>query len=64
MVAPSALFFDMGVFTLVLGSTMLILTALAHQSVRSHRWADEQRERAAEEETAAREAASATGGPA
>lgn len=68
---PSALFFDMGVFTLVLGSTMLILTALAHQSVRSHRWADEQRERAAEEAqkaeeaeaAAAREAAS-TGAPA
>ena len=34
---PSALFFDMGVFTLVLGATMLILTALAHQSIRSHR---------------------------
>ncbi|MBS0343101.1 MAG: monovalent cation/H+ antiporter subunit A, partial [Proteobacteria bacterium] len=58
---PSALFFDMGVFTLVLGSTMLILTALAHQSIRSHRWADEQRERAAEE-IAAREAAAATAG--
>jgi multicomponent K+:H+ antiporter subunit A len=39
---PSALFFDIGVFALVLGATMLILTALAHQSVRSHRWADEQ----------------------
>lgn len=38
---PSALFFDMGVFALVLGATMLILTALAHQSVRSHRWAEE-----------------------
>jgi multicomponent K+:H+ antiporter subunit A len=45
---PSALFFDMGVFALVLGSTMLILTSLAHQSVRSHRWAEEQEERAAE----------------
>jgi multicomponent K+:H+ antiporter subunit A len=33
----SALFFDMGVFTLVVGSTMLILTGIAHQSVRSHR---------------------------
>jgi len=42
---PSALFFDMGVFALVLGATMLILTALAHQSIRSHRWADEQAER-------------------
>jgi multicomponent K+:H+ antiporter subunit A len=38
----------MGVFALVLGSTMLILTSLAHQSVRSHRWAEEQEERAAE----------------
>ncbi|MDB5891234.1 MAG: NADH/Ubiquinone/plastoquinone [Polaromonas sp.] len=38
---PSALFFDMGVFSLVLGATMLILTALAHQSVRSHRWAED-----------------------
>ncbi len=45
---PSALFFDMGVFGLVLGATMLILTALAHQSVRSHRWADEQAEKEAE----------------
>jgi multicomponent K+:H+ antiporter subunit A len=44
---PSALFFDLGVFALVLGSTMLILTALAHQSVRSHRWADEQAEKEA-----------------
>ncbi|MNG13126.1 Na(+)/H(+) antiporter subunit B [compost metagenome] len=33
----SALFFDIGVFTVVVGSTLLILTALAHQSVRSHR---------------------------
>ena len=34
----SALFFDIGVFTLVVGSTLLVLTALAHQSVRSHRF--------------------------
>ncbi len=34
----SALFFDIGVFTLVVGSTLLILTAIAHQSIRSHRW--------------------------
>ena len=34
----SALFFDMGVFSLVVGSTMLILTAIAHQSVRSRRY--------------------------
>jgi multicomponent K+:H+ antiporter subunit A len=55
---PSALFFDMGVFALVLGSTMLILTSLAHQSIRSHRWVEEQAEKeaariAAEAESAA-----------
>jgi multicomponent K+:H+ antiporter subunit A len=33
----SALFFDIGVFTVVVGSTLLILTALAHQSVRAYR---------------------------
>ena len=33
----SATFFDIGVFTLVVGSTLLILTAIAHQSVRGHR---------------------------
>ncbi len=33
---PSALLFDAGVFALVVGSTLLILTALAHQSVRRH----------------------------
>ena len=34
----SALFFDIGVFALVVGTTLLILTALAHQSIRGHRW--------------------------
>src|SRR5690606_11028399 len=34
---PSAFFFDVGVFSVVVGSTMLILIALAHQSLRSHR---------------------------
>ena len=34
---PSALFFDLGVFLVVLGSTMLLLTALAHQSGRARR---------------------------
>ncbi len=34
---PSAFLFDLGVFILVLGATILILTALAHQSIRSHR---------------------------
>ena len=38
---PSALLFDLGVFTAVVGSTLLILTALAHQSVRGHRRAPE-----------------------
>jgi len=54
---PSALFFDIGVFALVLGATMLILTALAHQSIRSHRWAEEQDEKAAREAIRAQEAA-------
>lgn len=34
---PSAFLFDLGVFSVVVGATMLILVALAHQSVRSHR---------------------------
>jgi multicomponent K+:H+ antiporter subunit A len=34
---PSAIAFDLGVFSLVVGATALILIALAHQSVRSHR---------------------------
>jgi multicomponent K+:H+ antiporter subunit A len=33
----SALIFDLGVFALVLGATTLVLIALAHQSIRSHR---------------------------
>jgi multicomponent K+:H+ antiporter subunit A len=33
----SALLFDIGVFALVVGATILILVALAHQSIRSHR---------------------------
>ena len=33
----SALFFDIGVFALVVGSTMLLLTGIAHQSVRGFR---------------------------
>lgn len=52
---PSALFFDTAVFTLVVGATLLILTALAHQSVRSHRWADEETERAEQEKVRAAE---------
>jgi multicomponent K+:H+ antiporter subunit A len=34
---PSAFVFDLGVYILVVGATVLILIALAHQSVRSHR---------------------------
>lgn len=34
---PSATFFDLGVFAVVVGATLLILTALAHQSIRRHR---------------------------
>ncbi|HRM93612.1 MAG TPA: MnhB domain-containing protein, partial [Alicycliphilus sp.] len=34
----SAMFFDAGVFALVVGSTLMMLTAIAHQSVRSHRY--------------------------
>lgn len=34
---PSAFIFDLGVFALVVGASLLILVALAHQSVRSHR---------------------------
>ena len=33
----SAFLFDLGVFALVVGATVLMLIALAHQSVRSHR---------------------------
>ncbi len=56
---PSALFFDTGVFALVLGATMLILTALAHQSIRSHRWSDEQAEKKAARAAADAERAAA-----
>ncbi|MGB3610473.1 MAG: monovalent cation/H+ antiporter subunit A [Cellvibrio sp.] len=34
---PSAFMFDVGVFMVVVGSTMLILIALSHQTLRSHR---------------------------
>jgi multicomponent K+:H+ antiporter subunit A len=34
---PSAFFFDLGVFFLVVGATGLVLIALAHQSARAHR---------------------------
>ncbi|WP_120966903.1 monovalent cation/H+ antiporter subunit A [Comamonas sp. lk] len=58
----SATFFDIGVFALVVGSTMLILTAIAHQSVRGHRFHArliEEREQEAKEAEAAVQAATA-----
>ena len=33
----TALFFDIGVYMLVVGATVLMLVAIAHQSARSHR---------------------------
>jgi multicomponent K+:H+ antiporter subunit A len=41
---PSATFFDVGVFGVVVGATLLILTALAHQSIRAHRRAEQDSE--------------------
>jgi multicomponent K+:H+ antiporter subunit A len=37
---PSAFFFDLGVFSLVVGASALLLTALGHQSTRAHRRED------------------------
>jgi len=37
---PSAALFDLGVFTVVVGSTLLLLTAIAHQSLRAQRQAE------------------------
>lgn len=37
MPAASALFFDLGVFSLVVGATVLMLIAIAHQSIRRYR---------------------------
>jgi len=34
---PSAAFFDLGVFAVVVGATLLLLTAIAHQSLRASR---------------------------
>ena len=34
---PSAALFDLGIFAVVVGSTLLLLTAIAHQSLRAHR---------------------------
>ena len=44
---PTATFFDLGVFGVVVGSTLLLLTAIAHQSLRAgrqHASADDARE--------------------
>ncbi|SFB75193.1 multisubunit potassium/proton antiporter, PhaA subunit /multisubunit potassium/proton antiporter, PhaB subunit [Polaromonas sp. OV174] len=49
----SALFFDIGVFSLVVGSTLLILTAIAHQSVRSHNYHEHVMKEAQEAQAAA-----------
>jgi len=37
MPAASALIFDIGVFALVVGATVLMLIAIAHQSIRRYR---------------------------
>lgn len=58
----SAMFFDIGVFALVVGATLLILTAIAHQSVRGHRFHArllEEQEQQAKEAEAAVQAATA-----
>ncbi|AVS70394.1 monovalent cation/H+ antiporter subunit A [Paracidovorax avenae] len=58
----SALFFDIGVFSLVVGATLLMLTAIAHQSVRGHRYhARLAEEREAEESAQSAQAAHAAG---
>jgi multicomponent K+:H+ antiporter subunit A len=55
---PSAFFFDIGVFALVVGATALFLIALAHQSLRAHRV--EREATASNEPTAERSATAAT----
>src|SRR5471030_151793 len=50
----SALFFDVGVYAMVVGSTLLILTALAHQSVRGHKTAAQPKSAAAPKSVAAK----------
>jgi multicomponent K+:H+ antiporter subunit A len=49
---PSAFLFDLGVFAVVVGSTLLLLTAIAHQSLRARR-----RQEALDEEQPAAEGA-------
>ena len=50
---PSAALFDLGVFTVVVGSALLLLTAIAHQSLRARRQQAAQEEDIAEEGGAA-----------
>jgi len=52
---PSAFFFDLGVFLVVVGTVLMMLTSVAHQSVRAHRAAA----RGADEEKARRHGESA-----
>ncbi|KTC51495.1 cation:proton antiporter [Pseudomonas fluorescens ABAC62] len=49
----SALFFDVGVYAMVVGSTLLMLTALGHQSVRAHKPSNQARKVVAATEGAA-----------
>jgi len=56
---PSAFFFDLGVFAVVVGTTLLMLTAVAHQSVRAHRAAARSAEDARDEEKQKRHAQTA-----
>jgi|GEM_PF-5022421 len=48
---PSAFVFDLAVFAVVVGTTMLILIALAHQAVRSHRIPGQTNEYRVQQET-------------
>lgn len=43
---PSAALFDLGVFAVVVGATLLMLTAIAHQSLRAQRLDEHEREAA------------------
>jgi len=45
MAAASALIFDIGVFALVVGATVLMLIAIAHQSVRRYRIREQEEDR-------------------
>ena len=46
MPLASALIFDLGIMVLVVGASVLMLVALAHQSLRRTRVAEAERERA------------------